>query len=75
MEAAFITFMVAMGFVVLPLAIIMHFITKWKATQGLSHDEEQMLEDLWRKSQAMESRINALESILEDEVPDWRKRL
>ena len=75
MEAALITFMVAMGFVVLPLAIIMHFITKWKATQGLSHDEEQMLEDLWRRSQAMESRINALESILEDEVPDWRKRL
>ncbi|MGI9257956.1 MAG: envelope stress response membrane protein PspB [Gammaproteobacteria bacterium] len=75
MEAALITFMVAMGFVVLPLAIIMHFITKWKATQGLSHDEEQMLEDLWRRSQAMESRINALESILEDEVPEWRKRL
>ena len=75
MEAALITFMVAMGFVVLPLAIIMHFITKWKATQGLSQDEEQMLEDLWRRSQAMESRINALESILEDEVSDWRKRL
>lgn len=75
MEAVLIIFMVALGFVVLPLAIIMHFITKWKATQGLSQDEEQMLEELWQRSQAMESRVNALESILEDEVPDWRKRL
>ena len=75
MEAVLIIFMVAVGFVVLPLAIIMHFVTKWKATQGLSQDEEQMLEELWRRSQAMESRVNALESILEDEVPNWRKRL
>ncbi|HEY5622880.1 MAG TPA: envelope stress response membrane protein PspB [Gammaproteobacteria bacterium] len=75
MEAVLIIFMVATGFVVLPLAIFMHYVTKWKATQGLSQDEEQMLEELWRKSQAMESRINALEDILDDEVPDWRKRL
>jgi phage shock protein B len=75
MEAVLIIFMVAIGFCVLPLAIILHYVTKWKATQGLSHDEEQMLEDLWRKSQSMESRVNALESILEDEVPNWRKRL
>ena len=60
---------------VLPLAIVMHYITKWKATKGLSEDEEQMLEDLWRDSQAMESRLNALETILDDELPGWRKRI
>lgn len=61
--------------VVLPLVIIMHYTTKWKATKGLSNDEHQMLEGLWREAQAMESRVNALETILDDHVPDWRKKL
>ncbi len=75
MEAVLIVFMVVFGLCVLPLAIFMHYITKWKATRGLSEKEERMLEELWRDGQRMESRLNSLEAILEDEVPDWRKRL
>jgi phage shock protein B len=59
---------------VLPLFVIMHYTTKWKATKGLSDDEHQMLEDLWRESQAMQSRVNALETILDSQVPDWRNK-
>jgi phage shock protein B len=61
--------------VVVPLVIIMHYVTKWKATKGLSDDEQRMLEDLYRDGQAMQSRLNALETILDDQVPDWRKKL
>ena len=32
------------------------------------------LEDLWNESQAMQSRVNALETILDSQVPDWRKQ-
>jgi phage shock protein B len=60
---------------VVPLVIIMHYVTKWKATKGLSDDEQRLLEDLWKDSQAMQSRVNALETILDDQVPDWRKKL
>jgi phage shock protein B len=60
--------------VVVPLFVIMHYTTKWKATKGLSDDEHQMLEDLWKESQAMQSRVNALETILDNEVPDWRNK-
>jgi phage shock protein B len=60
--------------IVLPFIVIMHYSTKWKATKGLSDDEHQMLEDLWKESQAMQSRVNALETILEAQVPDWRKQ-
>jgi phage shock protein B len=60
--------------VVVPLFVIMHYTTKWKATKGLSDDEHKMLEDLWKESQAMQSRVNALETILEAQVPDWRKK-
>lgn len=70
-EAVAILFIIC----VLPLAIVMHYITKWKATKGLTQDEERMLEDLWRDSQAMESRLNALETILDDELPGWRKHV
>jgi phage shock protein B len=61
--------------VVLPIVVIMHYVTKWKATKGLSDDEQRLLEDLWKDSQAMQSRLNALETILDGEVPDWRKKL
>ena len=60
--------------VVVPFVVIMHYTTKWKATKGLSDDEQKMLEDLWKESQAMQSRVNALETILEAQVPDWRKQ-
>lgn len=60
---------------VLPLIVVMHYVTKWKATRGLSAEEEKMLETLWNDASRMESRINSLETILNHEVPDWRKRV
>ena len=60
--------------VVIPLGLILHYVTKWKTSRGLSNEEQKMLEDLWDSAQRMQSRINALETILDDEVKDWRKR-
>ena len=75
MDAVAILFTILVTVCVLPLAIILHYVTKWKATKGLSEREERMLEDLWKDSESMESRLNALEIILDDEVPGWRKRV
>jgi len=60
--------------VVAPLVIVLHYITKWRESKGLSREDEKMLEDLWGSSQRMESRINSLETILDDVAPEWRKR-
>ncbi len=60
-------------FIVLP-AIILGNITKWKSMGGLKPEDERMLEDLWRSARKMERRIEVLESILDDESPEWRKR-
>ncbi|WP_405232662.1 envelope stress response membrane protein PspB [Lentisalinibacter salinarum] len=60
--------------IVLPLWIILHYVTKWKKSRELSGTEEEMLEEIWTLSQNMESRLNALETILDDEVPDWRRK-
>ncbi len=60
--------------IVLPLWIILHYVTKWKRSRELSGTEEEMLQEIWSLSQQMESRLNALETIIDDEIPDWRKR-
>lgn len=60
---------------VLPLAVIMHYVTKWKSTKGLSEEEQQTLEDLWRDSERMNTRINTLETILDEQASNWRRTL
>lgn len=60
---------------VLPLFLLLHYITRWKDSKGLSKEDGKMLEDLWESAQRMDSRINALETILDDEVPEWRKKV
>jgi phage shock protein B len=57
-----------------PLFIVLHFITKWKQSREISGGDEKMLEDLWLLSQKLEARLETLESILDSESPDWRKK-
>jgi len=61
--------------IVVPLIVVLHFITKWKQSREISGDDEQMLEDMYVMSQRMEERIVTLEKILDDELPDWRKKI
>lgn len=67
-------FLIIVAAVVLPLIVVFHYVTKWRSSRTLSGDEQRMLEELWQDAQKMESRINALETILDDQVPDWRRR-
>lgn len=61
--------------IILPLIIVLHYVTKWKQSKTLSREDEKMLEDLWESAQRMESRINALETILDENEREWRKRV
>ena len=60
--------------IVIPLIVVLHFVTKWKQSREISGDDEKMLEDMYQMSQRMQERIITLETILEDELPDWRKK-
>lgn len=57
----------------LPLLIIFHFITKWKQTREISGGDERLIEDLWALSSRLEDRLEALETILDNEMPEWRR--
>jgi len=59
--------------IVAPLALILSFLAKWKASKGLSAEEQRTIEELWREGEAMRDRIEALETILDDRVPNWRR--
>ena len=57
-----------------PLFIVLHFITKWKQSREISGGDEKMLEDLWTLAQRLEERLESLETILDSELPEWRKK-
>lgn len=58
-----------------PLFILLHFITKWRQSREISGGDERLLEEMWRLSRRLEERLESLETILDSELPDWRKKL
>lgn len=70
-EGVFIVAIVALVFIAFP-ATIMHYVTEWRKTKSLSTDDERLVDDLWKTAQRLERRVEALETILDREAPDWR---
>ena len=60
--------------IVLPLWLLLHYVTRWRASRGLSSEDERMLADLWQNARRLEQRIATLETILDAEAPGWRTR-
>lgn len=59
---------------VAPLWIIMHYRSKGRSQGMLTEDERAELERLASSADDMRERIETLESILDAETPDWRRR-
>lgn len=57
-----------------PLFIVLYFITRWKQSREISGGDEKMLEDLWQMARRFEERLESLETILDHESPEWRRR-
>ena len=60
--------------VVAPIAIIGHYVTKWKAMKQVTPKDEQTLGSMHDYAEKLEKRVESLELILDDEVPGWRRR-
>jgi len=60
--------------IVAPIWIVSHYVTKWRLAKGLSNDEAQTLEALWKTAQGMEKRVQTLEAILDENVDGWRNK-
>ena len=60
--------------VVAPIAIIGHYVTKWKAMKQVTPKDEANLDTLYGTADRLEKRVSVLERILDAEVPDWRRK-
>ncbi len=56
---------IAMGLVFALIMGVLDHLTKWKSKKSLSEDEQQQLDELWQSSERLESRLSALETILD----------
>ncbi len=60
--------------VVAPLWIIMHYRSSKGSSRNLEQSEREAVEELLVELDKMTARIEALESILDHDNPDWRKQ-
>ncbi len=68
-----VALIIVMAFVV-PLWIVMHYITRWKKDKAITPEDEGLLTDLRKDAEKLEHRLNNLERILDSEVPEWRQK-
>jgi phage shock protein B len=54
----------AFVFVLLPLWIVLHYMSRWRTSRGLAAQDEKMLIDLWDAARRMEERLENLERVL-----------
>lgn len=58
--------------VVVPVWLGLHYSSIWKRNRTFSADDEAMLSDLHKSADKMEQRLETIERILDDEMPEWR---
>ena len=60
-------------FVVMPW-MILNFLSKARKSNGLTDEDQRMLEDLWRSARTMERRVETLERLIEPDSAPIRPR-
>jgi phage shock protein B len=61
--------------VVVPLWLVLHYRSKRALGEGLSDEDRTRLFELSEQASRMAQRIDALETLLDAQVPDWRRSL
>ena len=72
-----VTFVLGVIFlvVVAPIWIVAHYLTRWRRSRKLSVEDERSLGELYEAARKMETRLAALERVLDAEAPQWRTRV
>ncbi|HLV47857.1 MAG TPA: envelope stress response membrane protein PspB [Aliidiomarina sp.] len=59
--------------IVAPTWLVLHYRSKEKISGGFNESEATQLRELVSKAEQLKDRVRALERILDQEHPDWRK--
>ncbi|MHA7817149.1 MAG: envelope stress response membrane protein PspB [Pseudohaliea sp.] len=60
--------------VVAPIWIVMHYRSVNRSSRSLNEEDRRRIEDMLVTVDRLTERIGTLESILDDEHPDWRQQ-
>ncbi len=80
MEGLLELFIILVLVAVVPLWLILHYVTIWRRGQlarpsaGRNRDDEAEPEDLESISVRLEERLEAIETILDADAPGWRDK-
>ncbi len=69
----FVPAVIFMG-LVLPLWLVLHYLSKSRQSRGLSAQDRDTLGDAMEVIDKLESRIETLEAILDADHPSWRAK-
>ena len=58
-------------FIALPW-LILHYVTKWKQAPKITHEDEQLLDELHMLARRLEDRVNTVERIVAADNPNWK---
>jgi phage shock protein B len=62
---------VAVLFIGLPW-LVLHYLSRWKSGNGLTREDEMLLDDLHDMARRLDQRLETIERILAAEDPDWK---
>lgn len=75
MSMAFLSIPLVVFFVfVAPMWLWLHYRSKRQVVTGLSEDDAQQMQALAERVKVLQTRIHALECILDEDGSDWRQR-
>lgn len=61
-------------FIALPW-LILHYMTKWKQAPKITHEDEQLLDELHLLARRLEDRVNTVERIVAADNPNFKPGL
>ena len=60
--------------VVVPMWLVFHYVTIWRRDKTQRRQDKTSYLDLRQQAEKMEDRLDAIESLLDTDTPDWRSR-
>jgi phage shock protein B len=52
--------------------MILHYLTRWKSGQGISREDEMLLDDLHEMARRLDDRLHSIERIIAADDPNWK---
>lgn len=66
-------FVVGILFLGLPW-LILHYLTQWKRSSGITREDENLLEELYETARRLDDRLHSIERIVAAESPELEMR-